>query len=63
MKNGGILNPVYRHEKKEGCLRQRKNWFNTYRHISVQVLKEKLVELIGEECPGLFDNLLSRERG
>ena len=66
VKNGGdlqILNPVYRHEHKLTRQRKRRPWFNVSWFISVQVLKEKLGELIGEEFSGLFDNLLSRERG
>lgn len=64
--NGGdlkFLDPVYRHEHHKGQPRKRRPWFNVSWFISVQVLKEKLGELIGEEFSGLFDNLTRRERG
>lgn len=64
--NGGdlpFLDTTYRHEHHLGKPRQRRKWFNTSWYISVQVLKEKLGELIGEEFAGLFDTLTRRERG
>ena len=64
--NGGdlkFLDPVYRHEHHKGKPRKRRPWFNVSWFISVQVLKEKLGELIGEEFSGLFDSLTRRERG
>ena len=64
--NGGnlsFLDPVYRHEHHKKKPHSRRPWFNVSWFISVQVLKEKLGELIGEEFSGLFDNLTRRERG
>lgn len=64
--NGGnlhFLDPVYRHAHHLGQPRKRRPWFNVSWFLSVQVLKEKLGELIGEEFSGLFDNLTRRERG
>ena len=55
--------PVYRHDHHKGKARSRRPWFNVSWFISVQVLKEKLGELIGEEFSGLFDNLIRLERG
>ena len=64
--NGGdlyFLDTVYRHEHKLGKPRERKPWFNKSWYISVQVLKEKMAHLIGEDFAGMFDNLNDRERG
>lgn len=57
-----FLDPVYHHEHHKKKPRSRRPWFNVSWFISVQVLKEKLGELIGEEFSGLFDNLTRRER-
>lgn len=64
--NGGdlfFLDEIYRHEHKLGEPRKRKPWFNNSWYLSVQVLKEKMAHLIGEDFAGMFDNLNERERG
>ena len=64
--NGGdlyFLDTTYRHEHKLGEPRKRKPWFSKSWYISVQVLKEKMAHLIGEDFAGMFDNLNDRERG
>lgn len=65
--NGGnleILDDVYRHEHgNTNKKRQRRPWFNVSWRISVEVLKSKLADLMGESFSGLFDNLTNREKG
>lgn len=64
--NGGdlfFLDEIYRYEHKLGEPRKRKPWFNNSWYLSVQVLKEKMAHLIGEDFAGMFDNLNERERG
>lgn len=64
--NGGdlpFLDTTYRYEHKLGEPRKRKPWFSNSWYLSVQVLKEKMAHLIGEDFAGMFDNLNERERG
>ncbi len=58
--NGGdleILDDVYRHEHKMGNKRVRKSWFGWSWEISVNVLKNKMGEMLGEEYSRMFDDL------
>lgn len=58
--NGGnleILDSIYRHEHKMGKMREKKPWFSPSWYISVNVLKEKMADFIGEQFVGAFDNL------
>lgn len=63
--NGGdleILDPDYRLEHGLDKMRERRPWFNTPWYISIQVMKEKLAMIAGDQFVGLFDTLDERER-
>ncbi len=59
--NGGyieVMDDLYRYSQgMKGPKRQPRPWFNVSWHLSVQVLRNKLPELIGDQFSGLFDNL------
>lgn len=48
---------------KDGKARERKQWFNKSWYISVEVLKNRLAEILGDDFAGAFDSLTDKERG
>ena len=64
--NGGdlpFLSPAYRLEHNLGQPRERKPWFNKSWYISIEVLKNHMARIMGDEFSGAFDTLTERERG
>ena len=64
--NGGdlaFLGKAYRAEHHLGKARERKPWFNKSWYISVEVLKNRLAEILGDDFAGAFDSLTDKERG
>ncbi len=64
--NGGdleFLGRAYRHEHHLGKARERKPWFNKSWYISVEILKNHLASILGDQFSGAFDTLTERERG
>ena len=64
--NGGdlaFLGKAYRAEHHFGKARERKPWFNKSWYISVEVLKNRLAEILGDDFAGAFDSLTDKEGG
>lgn len=64
--NGGdleFLGRAYRYEHHLGKARERKPWFNKSWYISVEILKNHLASILGDQFAGAFDTLADRERG
>lgn len=59
--NGGDL--AYRTLHHMGKPRERRPWFNRSWYISVEVLKNHLANILGDQFAGAFDNLTDRQRG
>lgn len=64
--NGGdlqFLGKAYRKLHNLGEPRKRRPWFNKSWYISVEVLKDHMARIMGDEFSGAFDTLTERERG
>ena len=64
--NGGdlkFLGKAYRTLHHMGKPRERRPWFNRSWYISVEVLKNHLANILGDQFAGAFDNLTDRQRG
>ncbi len=64
--NGGdleFLGRAYRYEHHLGKARERKPWFNKSWYISVEILKNHLASILGDQFAGAFDTLTEKERG
>ncbi len=54
---------AYRYEHHLGKARERKPWFNKSWYISVEILKNHLASILGDQFAGAFDTLTEKERG
>ena len=64
--NGGdrhVLGKAYRKLHNLGEPRKRRPWFNKSWYISIEVLKDHMARIMGDEFSGAFDTLTERERG
>ena len=64
--NGGdlhFLGKAYRKLHNLGEPRKRRPWFNKSWYISIEVLKDHMARIMGDEFSGAFDTLTERERG
>lgn len=63
--NGGdleFLGKAYRQLHHLGKPRQRRPWFNKSWYISIEVLKDHMARIMGDQFTGAFDTLTPRER-